>query len=108
MDVVLAIALSALITVCMTVLGVTLIAAMLVTPPVIRRLLTDAFRKMLAISVAVGAFCGFVGVYLSYYLNWASGPAVVLTATTVFVVAYGISTVRRRRLPEAALDAHGG
>ena len=108
MDVVLAIALSALITVCMTVLGVTLIAAMLVTPPVIGRLLTDAFRKMLAISVAVGAFCGFVGVYLSYYLNWASGPAVVLTATTVFVVAYGISTVRRRRLPEAALDAHGG
>jgi manganese/iron transport system permease protein len=105
-DVLLAIMLTALITVCMTVLGVTLIAAMLVIPPVIGRLLTDSFHKMLWISVIVGTFCGFVGVYLSYYLNWASGAAVVLTAASLFVIAYGISSVKRRRLPEAAIDAH--
>lgn len=104
-DVLLAIMLTALITVCMTVLGVTLIAAMLVIPPVIGRLLTDSFHKMLWISVVVGTVCGFVGVYLSYYLNWASGPAVVLTAAFLFVIAYGVSSVKRRLLPEAALDA---
>ena len=108
MDLLLALLLSAVITVCMTVLGVTLIAAMLVIPPVIGRLLTDSFHRMLWISVAVGTFCGFVGVYLSYYLDWPSGPAVVLTAAVLFVVAYGVSSVRRRRLPEAALDAHVG
>jgi manganese/iron transport system permease protein/iron/zinc/copper transport system permease protein len=108
MDVLLAITLCALITVCMNVLGVTLIAAMLVIPAVVGRLLTDSFSRMLWISVAVGGFCGFVGVYASYYLNWASGPAVVLTASTLFVVAYAVSAVRRRRLPEAALDAHLG
>ncbi len=106
MDVLLAVLLTALITVCMNVLGVTMIAAMLVIPPVIGRLLTDSFHRMLWISVAVGTFCGFVGVYLSYYLNWASGPAVVLTGAVLFVCAYVASTVRRRRLPEAALDAH--
>jgi manganese/iron transport system permease protein len=105
-DVLLAVMLTALITVCMTVLGVTLIAAMLVIPPVIGRLLTDSFHKMLWISVIVGTFCGFVGVYLSYYLNWASGAAVVLTAASLFVIAYGISSVRRRMLPESAIDAH--
>lgn len=105
-DVLLAIMLTALITVCMTVLGVTLIAAMLVIPPVIGRLLTDSFHKMLWISVVVGTVCGFVGVYLSYYLNWASGPAVVLTAAFLFVIAYGVSSVKRRMLPEAALDRH--
>jgi manganese/iron transport system permease protein/iron/zinc/copper transport system permease protein len=108
MDLLLALLLSAVITVCMNVLGVTLIAAMLVIPPVIGRLLTDSFHRMLWISVAVGTFCGFVGVYLSYYLDWASGPAVVLTGAVLFAVAYTVSTVRRRRIPEAALDAHVG
>ena len=107
-DALLAVLLSALITVCMNVLGVTLIAAMLVVPPVVGRLLTDSFARMLGISVAVGTVCGFVGVYLSYYLDWASGPAVVLTAATIFVAAYAVSGFRRRRLPAAAIDAHVG
>ena len=108
MDLLLALMLTALITVGMNVLGVTLIAAMLVIPPVIGRLLTDSFHRMLWISVVVGTFCGFVGVYFSYYLDWPSGPAVVLTAAALFAVAYLVSSVRRRRMPEAALDAHVG
>ena len=44
----------------------------------------------------------------SYYIDWASGPAVVLTAFVIFVVAYAVSTTGHRRLPEAALDAHVG
>lgn len=108
MDVLLAVVLTAVITVGMRVLGVVLIAAALVIPPVIARLLTDSFHRMMWISVAVGGFCGFTGVYLSYYLDWPSGPAVVLTASALFVAAFTVSSIRRRRLPEAALDAHVG
>lgn len=108
MDITLALLLTALITVCMSVLGVTLIAAMLVIPPVVGRLLTDSFHRMLWISVAVGTFCGFVGVYVSYYLDWASGPAVVLTAAVLFTVAYLASAVRRRTMAEGAFEAHVG
>jgi len=106
MDMLLAVLLTALITVCMSVLGVTLIAAMLVIPPVIGRLLSDSFHRMLWISIAVGTLCGFVGVYVSYYLDWASGPAVVLTAAVLFAAAYAASALTRRRMPEAAVDAH--
>ena len=108
MDMVLALMLTAVIAVCMKVLGVTLIAAMLVIPPVIGRLLTDSFHRMMWISVATGAACGLVGVYLSFYLDWPSGPAVVLTAAVVFAIVYVVSTMRKRALPEAALDAHVG
>jgi ABC-type Mn2+/Zn2+ transport system permease subunit len=108
MDMVLALLLTAVIAVCMNVLGVTLIAAMLVIPPVIGRLLTDSFHRMMWISVGTGAACGLVGVYLSFYLDWPSGPSVVLTAAAVFAIAYVVSALRKRAIPEVALDAHVG
>jgi ABC-type Mn2+/Zn2+ transport system permease subunit len=106
-DLLLALILASTITVTMRVVGVTLIAAMLVIPPVIARLLTDSFHRMLWISVATGAACGFVGVYLSYYLDWPSGATVVLTAAALFVLAYLVSTVRNRRsVPDVGFDMH--
>jgi len=106
-DLLLALILASTITVTMRVVGVMLIAAMLVIPPVIARLLTDSFHRMLWISVATGALCGFVGVYLSYYLDWPSGATVVLTATTLFILAYVVSSLRNRRpLPDVGIDVH--
>ena len=106
-DLLLALILASTITVTMNVVGVMLIAAMLVIPPVIGRLLTDSFHRMLWISVATGAVCGFGGVYLSYYLDWPSGATVVLTAAALFVVAYVVSSLRNRRpLPDAGFDVH--
>ena len=80
-----------------------------VIPPVIARMLTDSFHRMLWLSIAIGAACGFVGVYLSYYLNWSSGASVVLTASALFVVVYLVSGVRGRRpvpTAEVHLDLH--
>lgn len=106
-DAMMAIVLASTITATMNVVGVMLIAAVLVIPPVIGRLLTDSFHRMLWISVATGAVCGFVGVYLSYFLNWSSGATVVITASALFVLAYAISAIRRRvSLPDAGLDVH--
>jgi ABC-type Mn2+/Zn2+ transport system permease subunit len=106
-DLLLALILASTITVSMTVVGVVLIAAMLVIPPVIARLLTDSFHRMLWISVVTGALCGFVGVYLSYYLDWPSGATVVLAASTLFIVAFGVSSLRNRRpLPDVGIDVH--
>jgi ABC-type Mn2+/Zn2+ transport system permease subunit len=103
-DVGLAVMLTATIAATMNVIGVTMIAAMLVIPPVIGRLLTDSFSKMLWISVGAGTLCGFLGVYGSYYLNWSSGGTVVLAAGALFVVAFAFSGWRRR-LPALA-EAH--
>ena len=44
--------------------------------------------RTLLLSAAIGAACSVAGLYLSYYLNVASGAAVVLTATALFLVAF--------------------
>ena len=106
-DLLLAVMLTLTIAATMNVIGVTMIAAMLVIPPVIGRLLTDSFGRMLGISVVVGTVCGFAGVYGSYALDWASGATVVLAAAALFVIAFAWSGIRRRRLPAiAAIDVH--
>lgn len=94
-----AIVLAATVVATMQILGVLLIAAMLVIPPVIGRLLTDSFGRMLWLSVLVGGLSGFAGMYLSWYLNISSGATIVLVAAAVFVVVYAISGARRR-LPQ--------
>lgn len=105
-DTLLALILASTIASTMTVMGVTLIAATLVIPPVIARLLTDSFHRMLWISIAVGAACGFIGVYLSYYLNWSSGASVVITAAVLFAITFAVSGVRGRRVPAMGIDTH--
>jgi len=68
--------------------GVGLVAAMLVTPAATAYLLTRRLAAMMAVSAAIGAAASVAGLYLSYYLDVASGAAVVLSATAVFLVAY--------------------
>jgi ABC-type Mn2+/Zn2+ transport system permease subunit len=48
----------------LTIIGVTLVAATLVVPAVVARMLTDSFSRMLWLSSTVGAACGFVGMNL--------------------------------------------
>ncbi len=74
----------------MQVLGVMLIAAALVIPPTIARMLTHSFPKMLVYSTAIGAACGVVGMNVSYQLDIQSGPAVVIVAALAFLVVYVI------------------
>lgn len=91
----------------MQVLGVTLIAAALVIPPVIARLLTDRFTRMLGLSTIVGAISGAVGMYLSYYLDIASGAAIVLTQAFIFAVVFGVAGRRATAAARlAGLSAH--
>jgi ABC-type Mn2+/Zn2+ transport system permease subunit len=68
--------------------GVGLAAAMLVTPAATAYLLTRRLVPMMIVSAALGALSSAVGLYLSYYLNIVSGSAIVLTATTFFLLAF--------------------
>jgi len=94
-DVVFALVLAASIVATMRVLGVTLIAAAVVTPAVVARLSTDSFARMLGLSVAVGAFTGFVGMYVSDWLDIASGATITLAASALFVIVYVAGRWRR-------------
>ena len=89
-----ALMLAAVIVVSLQVLGVTMIAAAIVIPPVSARLLTNDFGRMLVISVAIGAFCGLGGLYASFYVDVSSGPSVVLFSAAVFFVVLAYTTLR--------------
>ena len=93
-DAMLMIVLSLTILATLTVIGVTLVAAMLVIPAVVARMLTNSFSKMLVASAAIGAGCGFVGMYLSYYAGVPSGTMIVLTGSVVFALALSLRSIR--------------
>ena len=76
-DTLFALVLAAALIVSMQILGVTLIAAALVIPAITARLLTDSFNRMILLSTLIGAVTGFVGMYLSYYVDVASGATIV-------------------------------
>jgi manganese/iron transport system permease protein/iron/zinc/copper transport system permease protein len=80
----------------MRVLGVTLIAATLVLPAVIARMLTNSFGRMIGYSVVIGAACGFVGMYLSWHLDAASGATIVLTGAALFTVVFTVTGAQSR------------
>ena len=84
------------IVVSLQVLGVLLIAGATVIPPVSARMLTDSFPRMLLLSTGIGAVCGFVGIYLSYFVDVSSGATIVLVESAVFALAMVYSSARSR------------
>lgn len=74
--------------------GVALMVAMLVTPAATAYLLTRRLWRMMIIGAAIGAVSAVAGLYLSFYINVASGAAVVLVATGFFVLAFLFAPAR--------------
>ena len=83
--------------------GVALMVAMLVTPAATAYLLTRRLWHMMLVGASIGAFSSVAGLYLSFYVNVASGAAVVLVCTALFVLAFffapsrGVAWSRLRR-----------
>ena len=94
-DTVFSLVLAATIVASLDVLGVTMIAAAIVIPPIIARLLTDRFRTMIILSTVIGAFCGFGGVYSSWVVDVSSGASVVIFSSLLFVLALVYTNLRR-------------
>ena len=79
--------------------GLILAIAMLIAPGAIAFLLTRRFEAMLAVSVAVAAGCALGGVYLSFFIDSAPAPTIVVPMTIVFIGAFAWS--RATVSPEA-------
>jgi manganese transport system permease protein len=74
--------------VALQVVGVILVVAMLIIPGATAHLLTDRFGRMLVIAPVLSAACSVVGIYLSYWLDAASGGLVVLVQGAAFLLVY--------------------
>jgi ABC-type Mn2+/Zn2+ transport system permease subunit len=78
--------------------GVTLMVAMLVTPPACAYLLTRRLPVLMLLAALIAAGSGVIGIYLSYYANIASGASIVLTCTACFGMVWAVQTLRERRM----------
>ena len=78
----------------MNIVGVTMIAAALITPAATARLMTDSFGRMLIYSLTVGAVSGVVGIYLSYVFNTASGATIVLFGALLFCLTWLVKSIQ--------------
>jgi ABC-type Mn2+/Zn2+ transport system permease subunit len=87
--------------------GIIMVVAMLVTPAATAQLLVVRFGQMLALAVGAAVVSAVVGLYLSFYLNVASGASIVLVETALFGAALAFSPrrgllARRTRRPALA------
>jgi manganese/iron transport system permease protein len=75
--------------------GIILVVAMLVTPAATAQLVTRSFGRLVATSAGIGVLAPIVGLYLSFWVNSASGATIVLVETAGFAITLGL--VRRPR-----------
>lgn len=71
--------------------GIIMVVAMLVTPAATGQLLVDRFWDLVKVAIAVSLVAAVSGLYLSFYLNVASGASIVLVETLMFGLALLLS-----------------
>ena len=86
--------------------GIILAIAMLIAPGAISFLLTKRFSRMLMLAVAIAVAAAFFGVYLSFFLDSAPAPTIVLLLSLAFAAAF-IWTSRTAHREAAEADRQG-
>ena len=76
--------------------GVALVVALLVTPAATASLVSKRLPRMMALAALIAAFSGVAGLYVSFYFDVASGAAIVLTCTAIFLIVWAAQSLRRR------------
>ncbi len=80
--------LSLLIVASMKAVGIILVIAVLIAPGAIAFMLSDRFERMQIIAMIVAAVCTFVGIILSYHIDSAPAPTIVVIMTGLFVLVF--------------------
>jgi len=76
--------------------GIVLVVAMITTPAATAQLLVKRFTAMIQVAALIGVSAAVVGLYVSYSLDIASGAAIVLLETLIFLLALAFTVVRSR------------
>jgi manganese/iron transport system permease protein len=76
--------------------GIVLVVAMITTPAATAQLLVKQFTAMIQVAALIGVSAAVVGLYVSYSLDIASGAAIVLLETLIFLLALAFTLIRSR------------
>ena len=72
----------------MQTVGALLVIAVVVTPGATAYLLSDRFLHIIGISITIGVLSGFLGTYISYFLDGATGAVIVCLQSACFAIAF--------------------
>ena len=86
--------LAVVIVISLQAVGIALVLAMLVTPASSAYLLTKRLPNMMLLGALIGAVSSVLGLYLSFYINVASGASIVLVATAIFAIIFVVAPRR--------------
>ena len=76
--------------------GMILVIAMLIAPGAIAHLLTTKFQSMVMASVAISLCCSFLGVYLSFFIDSAPAPTIIMLMSTTFIGVFVFTSYRAK------------
>ncbi|MBN9442743.1 metal ABC transporter permease [Bosea sp. (in: a-proteobacteria)] len=82
--------------------GLIMAVAMLIAPGAIAFLLTRRFSGMLLLSMTVAMLSSFLGVYLSFFIDSAPAPTIVLLLSGLFILAFARAARNAERV-----EVHG-
>lgn len=82
--------------------GVVLVVAMLITPGITAFLLCKTLMKMLVVSVTTSLFAAISGTFISFYIDAATGPTIVLVQAAIFLLALTANLLRKSIKPRQA------
>ncbi|RJG42440.1 metal ABC transporter permease [Motilimonas pumila] len=90
--------LSMLIVSALQAVGMILVIALLIAPGAIAFMLCSRFATMMATSLGIASFASMAGVYVSFYLDSAPAPTIILLLSVLFVVSFTVQLWRNQRL----------
>ncbi len=105
LDYLLMILIAITIVVSLQTVGIALMVAMLITPAATAYLLSRRLPVMMILACLIASASGVIGLYFSYYVNIASGAAIVLSATAIFMLAWGGKLLARSIKPPRSTNA---
>ena len=76
--------------------GMILVIAMLIAPGAIAHLLTTKFQSLVMVSVAISLCCSFLGVYLSFFIDSAPAPTIIMLMSTTFIGVFVFTSYRAK------------
>tara|TARA_B100000768_G_scaffold137660_1_gene128738 strand:+ start:4902 stop:5753 length:852 start_codon:yes stop_codon:yes gene_type:complete len=84
--------------------GMILVIAMLIAPGAIAHLMTTKFQTMIFAAVGISVCCSFFGVYLSFFIDSAPAPTIIMLMSATFICVFIINRYKAKLISQKLLS----
>ncbi|HCH49363.1 MAG TPA: metal ABC transporter permease [Proteus sp.] len=90
----------------MQAVGIILVVAMLISPGITAYLLTRSFSRMIMLAVSFSVASSIIGTFVSFHINGATGPSIVLTQAVFFIIALLCNQIKLAKIKRQTKPAN--